>query len=114
VREIDFHLAKDSPLTGPTVATTVAEFNGGPENISFLIDDRTPPSPSGNAQTAIIYATFWIERVTHKKLGHSFMQLQYAQMVTLNFPVRSLVNHGVFVKLGWPHITVATLRKGFG
>jgi len=114
VREIDFHLAKDSPLTGPTVATTVAEFNGGPENTSFLINDRTPPPPNGNAQTAVIYATFWIEKVTHKKHGHSFMQLQYAQMVTLNFPIRSLVNDGVFVKLGWPHITVATLRKGFG
>jgi hypothetical protein len=113
VQEIDFHLVKDSPLAGPTVATTVPEFNGGPENILFLIDDRTTP-PNGNAQTAIIYATFWIERVTHKKHGHSFMQLQYAQMVTLNFPIRSLLNNGAFVNLGWPHITVATLKKGFG
>lgn len=42
------------------------------------------------------------------------MQLQYAQMVTLNFPIRSLLNDGVFVNLGWSHITVGTLKKGFG
>jgi hypothetical protein len=61
----------------------------------------------------VIYVTFWIEKVKHKKTGDSFMQLQYAQMVTLNFPVRSLPP-GRFVNLGWPHITVGTLRKGFG
>jgi hypothetical protein len=113
VQEVDFFLSKNSLLTGPTVATSVPEFNGGPENILFLIDDRTTP-PNGNAQTAVIYATFWITKVTHKHTGHSFMQLQYAQMVTLNFPIRSLLNKGTFVNLGWPHITVATLRKGFG
>ncbi len=113
VQEIDFHLTPNSLLTGPTVATNVPEFNGGPENILFLIDDRTTP-PNGNAQTAIIYSTFWIEQVTHKHHGHSFMQLQYAQMVTLNFPIRSLLNDGVLVNLGWPHITVGTLKKSFG
>ena len=113
VQEIDFHLTPNSLLTGPTVATNVPEFNGGPENILFLIDDRTTP-PNGNAQTAIIYSTFWIEKVTHKHHGHSFMQLQYAQMVTLNFPIRSLLNDGVLVNLGWPHITVGTLKKSFG
>jgi hypothetical protein len=112
VQEIDFHLTPNSKLAGPTVATNVPEFNGGPENILFLIDDRTTP-PNGNAQTAIIYSTFWIEKVTHKHHG-SFMQLQYAQMVTLNFPIRSLLNTGVLVNLGWPHITVGTLKKGFG
>ena len=113
VQTVDFFQSKNSVLTGPTVAASLPEFNGGPENILFLIDDRTTP-PNGNAQTAVIYATFWITKVTHKKTGESFMQLQYAQMVTLNFPVRSLLNKGTLVNLGWPHISVATLRKGFG
>jgi hypothetical protein len=44
------------------------------------------------------------------------MQLQYAQMVVLNFPIRHLLNQNppVYVNLGWPHITVGTLRKDFG
>ncbi len=77
------------------------------------LDCQPQPPPTGNAQTAVIYATFWIEKVSHKHHGHSFMQLQYAQMVTLNFPVRSLLP-GVFVNLGWPHVMVGTLRKRFG
>jgi hypothetical protein len=69
-----------------------------------------------NAQTAVVYATFWIEKVTNKERGLSFMQLQYAQMVVLNFPILHLLRQtpSVYVNLGWPHITVATLRKDFG
>jgi hypothetical protein len=37
------------------------------------------------------------------------MQLQYAQMVILNFPILT----APAVVLGWPHISVATLRKAF-
>jgi hypothetical protein len=113
VQTVDFFKSANSALTGPTVAASLPQFNGGPENILFLIDDRTTP-PNGNAQTAVIYATFWITKVTHRHTGESFMQLQYAQMVTLNFPIRSLLNKGTLVNLGWPHISVATLRKGFG
>jgi hypothetical protein len=43
----------------------------------------------------VIYATFWIEKVKHKKTGHSFMQLQYAQMVTLNFPAGACSQRGL-------------------
>jgi hypothetical protein len=111
--EIDFFAAPNSKVTGATVPVKLPQFGEGAENIKFLFDDDPPGPPSGDAQTAVIYATFWIEKVTHKKTGHSFMQLQYAQMVTLNFPVRSLLP-GRFVNLGWPHITVGTLRKGFG
>ncbi len=111
--EIDFFAAPNSIVTGPTVPVTLPDFGGGAENIQFLFDGQSPPAPPANAQTAVIYATFWIEHVTHKHHGHSFMQLQYAQMVTLNFPIRSLLP-AVFVNLGWPHITVATLRKSFG
>ncbi len=111
--EIDFFATPNSSITGATVPVSLPSFNGGAENILFLFDAQPPPPPTGNAQTAVIYATFWIEKVTHKHHGHSFMQLQYAQMVTLNFPIRSLLP-GTFVNLGWPHITVGTLRKGFG
>jgi hypothetical protein len=38
------------------------------------------------------------------------MQLQYAQMVILNFEIlKALPNAQVLI--GWPHISVATLRK---
>jgi hypothetical protein len=55
-------------------------------------------------------------QVTHKQRGDSFMQLQYAQVVLLNFPIFHLLNgtSPVYVNLGWPHITVSTLRKSFG
>jgi hypothetical protein len=67
----------------------VPQFGGGIENIQFLGGEG--PTVAGqkqlqeNAETAMVFATFWIEKVTHKQNGHSFMQLQYAQMVVLNF-----------------------------
>ena len=47
------------------------------------------------------------------------MQLQYAQMTVLNFPIYTLLHPpkedtpAELVTLGWPHISVATLRKAF-
>jgi len=112
-----------NPNTGPTgpklPPVTVPQFGGGIENIQFLNGVTTPPPPAPpvtieeNAQTAVVYATFWIEKVTHKKSGRSFMQLQYAQMVVLNFPIFHLLPK-TYVNLGWPHISVATLVKHFG
>jgi hypothetical protein len=124
------NIATTTPLTflknansgakGPTVPVAVPQFGGGIENIQFLIGES--PIVGGktqlqeNAETAVVYATFWIEKVTHKQHGHSFMQLQYAQMVVLNFPIFHLLQQSppIYVNLGWPHITVATLRKSFG
>jgi hypothetical protein len=110
----------NSGAAGPTVQVSVPQFGGGIENIQFLIGES--PIVNGktelqeNAQTAVVYATFWIEKVTHEERGYSFMQLQYAQMVVLNFPIFHLLNAAppVYVNLGWPHITVSTLRKSFG
>jgi hypothetical protein len=114
---------------GGTTSVAVPEFGGGIENIQFLdgeiVNVAGTPEPEENAQTALVYATFWIETATNKKTGHTFEQLQYAQMVILNFPIFLLLNPPpptppappappVFVNLGWPHITVATLRKTFG
>ncbi len=112
--EVDFFKNQNSIVTGPTLPVNFPQFDGGAENILFLFENRPPATPTGNAETAVIYATFWIERVKHHHHGHSFMQLQYAQMVTLNFPVFTLLAEGTLVNLGWPHITVGTLRKGFG
>jgi hypothetical protein len=91
----------------------VPQFGGGVENLPFL---------QTNADTALVYATFWIERVTHPDRP-AFMQLQYAQMVLLNFPailikvppaVQPPASDQGLLNFSWPHITVATLRKTFG
>jgi hypothetical protein len=122
---VDFRQNPDSPPTGPTVNIPVTDAAGGIENILFL-DGQTVTLPTGppggaaapNAQTSLVYATFWIEKVTPTN-GHKFMQLQYAQMTVLNFPIFSLLNPPpggpapLVVNLGWPHISVATLRKAF-
>jgi hypothetical protein len=122
---VTFRVNPDSPPTGPTVDIPVTDAAGGIENILFL-DGETLALPGGppggaaapNAQTALVYATFWIEKVTRKS-GRHFMQLQYAQMTVLNFPIFKLLNPSPggppprVVNLGWPHISIATLRKAF-
>jgi hypothetical protein len=117
---VSFLRDPNSGAAGPTVQVSVPQFGGGAENIRFLIGESSVVGGvtqlQENAETAIVYATFWIERVTHGHNGHSFMQLQYAQMVVLNFPIFHLLHQAppVYVNLGWPHISVATLRKSFG
>jgi hypothetical protein len=116
---INFLKTANSGATGPTVQVNVSQLGGGIENIQFLGGES--PTIAGtvqlqeNAQTAVVFATFWIEKLTHSQNGHSFMQLQYAQMVVLNFPIFHLLHQTpqVYVNLGWPHISVATLRKTF-
>jgi hypothetical protein len=116
---LNFLKNANSGAKGPTVQVAVPQFGGGVENIQFL--DGESPNVGGkvqlqeNAETAVVYATFWIEKVTHKEDGVSFMQLQYAQMVVLDFPIFHLLHQAapVYVNLGWPHISVATLRKSF-
>lgn len=116
---LTFLTTANSGPTGPAAQVTVPQFGGGVENIEFLAGES--PTVNGkvelveNADTAVVYATFWIEKVSHPNTGHSFMQLQYAQMVLLNFPIFHLLNQAspTYVNLGWPHISVATLRKSF-
>jgi hypothetical protein len=116
---INFLTVANSGPTGATTSVAIPQFGGGIENIQFLLGQNVPagtppqPQPEPNAQTSLVYATFWIETVTNANTGHTFMQLQYAQMVVLNFPIRHLLP-ATYVNLGWPHITVATLRKDFG
>jgi hypothetical protein len=73
-----------------------ANFPGsGLANISFLQGAAGGP----NAQSAMMQAIFWIETIEDSD-GRFYMQLQYQQLVILNF-------NG----LSWPHVSVATLIK---
>jgi hypothetical protein len=79
----------------------VTNGGGGIENLPFL---------QTNANAALMFATFWIERIKHP--AHHFMQLQYVQTVLLNFPL--LPAGKPPAPLSWPHVSIATLRKTFG
>ena len=97
---ITFGTTPNQP-TGPTVSVAVPDGGGGIENIPFLVT---------NATSTLVYATFWITTVSHPKRKESFLQLHYAQMVLLNFPI----SLGTTIDFNWPHITVGTLHKVFG
>jgi hypothetical protein len=102
---VTFRVHPDSPPASPTVNRWVNGAAGGTENIPFLEGGEQGP----NAHAGLVYATFWIEKVMPRS-GRHFMQLQYAQMAVLNFP---LYKPRRLVTLGWPHVSVATLRKAF-
>jgi hypothetical protein len=89
----------------------VPDAAGGIENSLFLegADAHGTVGRVGpNAHTSLVYATYWIEKVSHPERP-PFMQLQYAQMTVLNFQILGIPN----ALLGWPHVSVATLRKSF-
>lgn len=71
---------------------------GGTANTAFLAAATNPPG--GNANAVEVDTIFWIETVAGEDGGAGFQQLQYTQLVQLDF-------NG----LRWPHVTVATLRK---
>lgn len=71
---------------------------GGTANTAFLEAGSKPPG--GNADAVEVDAIFWIETVAGENGKPDFLQLQYTQVVQLDF------NH-----LRWPHVTVATLRR---
>jgi hypothetical protein len=81
------------------VRTTVLHVNAGnakphsvgTANTFFLAE---------NASANHVTATFWIETVKKPHTSGHFLQLQYSQVVMLDF-------NG----LRWPHVSVATLRK---
>ena len=71
---------------------------GGTANTAFLEDATNPPG--GNANAAEVDAIFWIENVEGSYGEPTKLQLQYTQVVQLDF-------NG----LRWPHVSVATLQK---
>jgi hypothetical protein len=106
---VTFLTDPDSPQ-GPTASVAVTDGAGGIENTVFLEGGEPTGAKGPNAQTSLVYATFWIEQVTPKS-GRPFTQLQYAQMTVLNFPILTLLPRVILI--GWPHVSVATLRKAF-
>jgi hypothetical protein len=81
------------------VSTTHAPIKGGgTANTAFLADAANPPG--GNAKASQVDAKFWIEKVAGAPGHADTFQLQYTQLVQLDF-------NG----LRWPHVTVATLHK---
>jgi hypothetical protein len=108
--KISFFTIPDSKAGDPTVVVDVTDGAGGIENILFLEGGEPVGAQGPNADTALVYATFWIEKVMHEH-RRPFMQLQYAQMVILDFPIFKALP--AVINLGWPHISVATLKKTF-
>lgn len=114
--KLSFHRQPNDP-DGPSTTLDPPNGGGGVENLPFLLGVNPTASPGANADTATVYATFWIEKVTRPG-DRAFMQLQYAQMVVLNFPIFTLLHPTPptaprFVNIGWPHVSVATLHKSF-
>ncbi len=71
---------------------------GGTANTAFLEAATFPPG--GNAKAVEVDATFWIETIAGSEGRPDTTQLQYTQLVQLDF-------NG----LRWPHVTVATLQR---
>jgi hypothetical protein len=71
---------------------------GGTANTAFLTAATNPPG--GNAKAVEVDATFWIETIAGKGGKPDTHQLQYTQLVQLDF-------NGI----RWPHVSVATLVK---
>jgi hypothetical protein len=82
------------------VSTThnIIKAGGGTANTAFLASSGNPPG--GNARAAQVNATFWIETIAGKGGQPDKHQLQYTQLVMLDF-------NGIH----WPHVTVGTLLK---
>lgn len=82
------------------VATTdkIIKGGGGTANTAFLASSVNPAQ--GNARAATVEATFWIETIAGTGGNPDVHQLQYTQLVMLDF-------NGIH----WPHVTVGTLRK---
>ena len=91
-------IATVAQITTTGAPIVIANGEGGIENMPFL---------TSNANTALVFATFWIETIRNE--FRNFLQLQYVQTVILNFPIL-----GTSTNLSWPHVSVATLRKTFG
>ena len=76
----------------------IIKAGGGTANTAFLESSGNPPG--GNADATQVEATFWIETIAGTGGQPDKHQLQYTQLVMLDF-------NGIH----WPHVTVGTLVK---
>ncbi|MFL5860885.1 MAG: heme-binding protein [Solirubrobacteraceae bacterium] len=77
---------------------SIIKAGGGTANTAFLTASGNPPG--GNAHATQVEATFWIETIAGTGGQSDKHQLQYTQLVMLDF-------NGIH----WPHVTVGTLQK---
>ncbi len=98
------HKVLEAAIQGQNIVNTVnliittepvPVLGGGTANTAFLKGGTDGPNADAAAMTSI----FWIEEVEEAD-GGTFLQLQYTQMVLLNF-----------AGLSWPHVSLATLRR---
>ncbi len=82
------------------ISTTdsIIKGGGGTANTAFLTASTDPQV--GNARATQVQATFWIETIAGTGGQPDKLQLQYTQLVMLDF-------NGIH----WPHVTVGTLVK---
>jgi hypothetical protein len=76
----------------------VIKSGGGTANTAFLAASGSPPG--GNARASLVEATFWAQVIAGTGGQPDKHQLQYTQLVMLDF-------NG----LSWPHVTVGTLIR---
>ena len=72
---------------------------GGTANTAFLTSGNDPTA-GGNAKATHVEATFWIQTIAGTGGQPDKHQLQYTQLVMLDFN-----------QIHWPHVTVGTLVK---
>ncbi|HEU4362834.1 MAG TPA: heme-binding protein [Mycobacterium sp.] len=96
--------AQPTAVSDPDVLD-MPQFGGGIANLGFLrgVSDQKP-----NLSTALVYATFWLEKLTHPDGRPPLLQLQYAQAALVNFPARNIVGQP---NMSWPHVSVSTLHR---
>ena len=89
---------KDRTFLHVSTTNSVIPGGGGTANTAFLASSTNPGG--GNAKATSVEATFWIETIAGTGGHPDVLQLQYTQLVQLDFN-----------SIHWPHVTVATLRK---
>ena len=99
------HLLLEAGTAGQTFTqTTVLEFDsshptGGIKNIPFVVR---------RADAASMKATFWIQELAPEPDGLVVLQMQYLQVVMLEFFPR---RDGLPGRISWPHVSINTLTK---
>ncbi|MBB3233140.1 heme-binding protein [Halomonas stenophila] len=86
-------------------------------NTRTLIMDSTPTGAINNipfvhqhANATRMHAVFWLEKVKNRNTGQEFDQLQYSQIIDLEFHLKFGQDNPDNL-ITWPHITINTMVK---